>query len=141
MGAGEDLEEPRGADKEPLLERNIKITVCVRECVSLFVYSKGVCLCAEAYQQPVFQYVSVYSNTMFTLQVKAPKFSTLLIVVERVCMNVFRCAEVDAGARMHACMHLDVAPRCTYLFSCNDMFTVQNSLQPLILTEIYSLLL
>lgn len=48
---------------------------------------------------------------MFTLRVKAPKFSTLLIV----CMNVFRCAEVDAGcthARMHGCMHLDVvAPR------------------------------
>lgn len=80
MGAGETLEQPRGADKEALLEQDIKITVCVTECVSLFVYLKGVCLYTHAYQQTVFHHVSVYSTTMFTLQVKAPKFSTLLIV-------------------------------------------------------------
>lgn len=76
------MEQPRGADKEALLERDIKITVCVIacvSCVSLFVYLKGVCLYVQSYQQRVFQYVSAYSNTMFTLQVKAPKFSTVLI--------------------------------------------------------------
>lgn len=81
MGAGEALEQPRGADKEPLLERNIKIGLCPRACVSLIVYLKGVCLYAEAYQQPAFQRGSVYSYIMFTLRAKAPKFSTSLIAV------------------------------------------------------------
>lgn len=74
------MEQPRGADKEALLERDIKFTVCVITCVSLFVYSRGVCLYVQGYQQPVFQREPAYSTTMFTLQVKAPKFSTVLIV-------------------------------------------------------------
>lgn len=74
------MDQPRGADKEALLERDIKIAVCVIACVSLFVCLKGVCLYVQGYQQPVFQHVSAYSNTMFTLQIKAPKFSTVLIV-------------------------------------------------------------
>lgn len=74
------MEQPRGADKEALLERDIKITVCVIACASLFVYLKGVCLYVQGYQLPVIQHVSAYSNTMFTLQVKAPKLSTVLIV-------------------------------------------------------------
>lgn len=74
------MEQPRGADKEALLKRDIKITFCVIACVSLFVYLKGVCLHVQGYQQQVFQHVSADSNTMFTLQVKAPKFSTVLIV-------------------------------------------------------------
>lgn len=50
VGAGEALEQPRGADKEALLEHNIKsLFVSLSVCVSLFVYLKGVCLCAEVY--------------------------------------------------------------------------------------------
>lgn len=37
MGAGEALEQPRGADKEPLLERNIKMTLFVSMSVCFFV--------------------------------------------------------------------------------------------------------
>lgn len=74
------MEQPRGADKGALLKRDIKITVCVIACASLFVFLKGVCLHVQGYQQPVFQRVSAYSNIMFTLQVKAPMFSTVLIV-------------------------------------------------------------
>lgn len=67
MGVGEALEQPRGADKEALLEHNIKKSLFfVWVYLSLFVYLKGVCLYAEDYQQPVFQYVPVYSDTMFT---------------------------------------------------------------------------
>jgi len=53
----------------------------------------------KAYQQPVFQYVSAYSNVMLVLPIKTSVFSRLLIVAHAGWVSGYECVHVCSGGR------------------------------------------